>query len=165
MEREDGGRARILQRPLLDHEARAAAALLARLEEEAHGAGEAPGFRGQHYGGTQQTGYMPVMAAGVGHAGIGRGVRLTALVLHRQRIHVGPQGDAGARLVRRQCGDNAGFPHPRADVHAGQPPQPFGHAFRRAVLLEGGFGVGMQVTPEGDQFRQQFLEARFGKIL
>ena len=52
------------------------------------GAGEVPCL-GEIFSGAKQHRGVPVMAAGVHLARIGRAVRQVGLLIHRQRVHVG----------------------------------------------------------------------------
>ena len=61
----EGGVGQRVEQPVVEHEAGAVEALLARLEHEAHFAGQLVGARGEHPGGAGEHGRVGVVAAGV----------------------------------------------------------------------------------------------------
>ena len=147
---EDGFGREFLKEAVGNHGGRAAAAFFGGLEDEVDGAVEVA-VGGQVLGGGQQGGGVAVVAAAVhlaGHAaGVGEGVGLG----HGQRVHVGAQGDgaaAAAGVAPEDDADDAGFAHAAQGGDA-----PFGEFLHDqlggAVLFVGGFGVGVQITPQG----------------
>ena len=82
----------LLEQAVLDHLARAAAALFGRLENQVHRAVKIA-VLGQVLRGGQQHGGVAVMAAGVHLAGVLAGVGKGVELLHRQGVHVGPQAN------------------------------------------------------------------------
>ncbi|MGY4458816.1 hypothetical protein ACVWYI_002776 [Bradyrhizobium sp. LB13.1] len=95
-----------VEQPGRDHRARAAKTFFRRLEDEVDRAAPA-GVGGEQRGGAEQRSGMPVMAAGMHHAGIFRAVGQARVFGDRQRIHVGAQADAALRVATRQGRDDA----------------------------------------------------------
>ena len=86
---------------LVDHQAGAVPALLARLEHEDHVAGELLAVRAQHPGGADEHRGVQVVAAGV-HDAVDAAAELQAgLLLHRQRVHVAAQQHRRSVAVAR----------------------------------------------------------------
>ena len=92
--------AEALHHAVLDHLAAAAAALFGGLEDHHGGAGEVARL-GEIFRGAEQHRGVPVMAAGVHLARVGRAVREVCLLIHRQRVHVGAQPDGFAAAALR----------------------------------------------------------------
>ena len=89
----------ILHAALGNHPRPAAVALLVRLEEELHRPGQGLPPPLEKLRRSQQGGHMEVVAAGVHHPRILRGVGQSRLFLDRQGIHVRPE----AQTFPRQC--------------------------------------------------------------
>ena len=145
------------EEPLLDHRLAAALALLGRLEDHVHRPGEVRLF-GEAAGGAEQHGRVPVVAAGVHLAGNGRAIVAAGRLLDVERVEVGAQADRPlARAIALDRADDAGLGDPFGDL---DPPaaQRVGDELRRAGLLEAGFGMAMDVAPDGDQLRLIGLE-------
>ena len=81
-----------VEEPVIDHRLCPCAPLLSRLEDQDHGAVEIPRL-GQIFGGPQQHGGVPVMAAGMHLARHFRGIGQPRRFLDGQRIHIGAQAD------------------------------------------------------------------------
>ncbi len=106
---------------------------------------------------------MQVVAAGVHHRDLGAGVvgggrgarvRQARGLLHRQGVHVGAEHDHGALAVA-QDGDHAGAAHAGGDLPVALRREPLRDQGRRALLLEGELGVGVQVLVVGLQGGEQ----------
>ena len=138
-----------VEQPVLQHGERAADALLARLEDEMHGALEG-GRGGEIPGSAQQHGGVAVVAAGVHQPRLAAAIRQVGLLLHRQAVHVGAQADRLAARAALQHADHAGLAD--APVHLDAPLGELGRDdLRRAVLLQPDLRVGMQVAADGGQ--------------
>src|SRR5438132_3087531 len=85
VEREDRVTGEPVEQTLFDHDPAAASALFGRLEDQAHGAREIPGRR-EISGGAEQHRRMPVMAAGMHPAIVGRAVGEVVQLVDRQRV-------------------------------------------------------------------------------
>jgi hypothetical protein len=97
---------------------------------------------------------MPVMAAGMHLVRDRRGVVEVVLLLQVQRIHVGAQADRLlARPIALQRADHAG--RGEATMHLDAPRgELVGHDLGRPLLLEGGFGMTVDVTTDGGEVGQ-----------
>ena len=138
-----------VEHAFLDHHPRAALVLLGRLKDEMHRAGEIARL-GQISRGAEQHRGVAVVAAGMHPARMPRGVREAVLLRDRQRVHVGAQRDCSSARVRRagQRPDHAGAGDAALDVDAERVEQPRDDV-GGAMLLEGGFRVGVQIAPPG----------------
>ena len=138
-----------IEQALLDHHARAALAFLGRLEDEMHGAVEAPCARELLRRAEQHRG-VAVVPAGVMHARVAARVWRAPELGDRQRVHVGAQADAARAAAVAQSAHHASARE--AFVHL-QPEQ----AQRRrddargAPLLEPQLRVRMQVPAQGHE--------------
>ena len=142
----DGLHGELLEQALVHHHPAATLVFLGRLEDEVNGSLELAGL-GQVAGGAKQHGRVAFVAAGVHLArGPGLVVELVGL-LDEECVHVGPQPHRRP-VARAQRADDAG---PRqAPVHRyAEFIEPPGDEVGRALLLEGGFGMGVQVPPPG----------------
>ena len=153
VQRVDGVAGKALEQPLLDHHARAAAALLGGLEDEVHGAVETP-RAGEMLGCAEQHRGVAVMAAAVVHAGTAAGMRQARLLGDRQRVHVCTQSDGPAAAAMAQGADHAGAGKSLVHLEPEQA-QRVGDDAGRALLLEGELRVRVQVAPQRDQIGQQ----------
>ena len=147
-----------LEQAVLEHGARAAQALLGRLEDEVHCAVESPGG-GEVARRAQQHGGVAVVAAGVHAPGVLRAVREGVGFFDRQRVHVGAQAHAARRVAVAQHPDHAGAAHAamHLDAEAGEL---LGHQGGGAGLLEAELGVGVDVSPPGLHLAVAFLDER-----
>ncbi|KAG0772841.1 hypothetical protein G6F21_014420 [Rhizopus arrhizus] len=94
------------------------------------------------------------MTATVHQARLGGLVTEVVILGHGQGVHVGAQPDhapAVAALAANHA-HHAGLAQPRVDFQAPFT-QAFGHQVRRARLLEGQFGMGMDIPAQRGQFR------------
>ena len=132
-----------------DVDGAAGQALLGRLEDQPHPAGQAVGELGQGQAGAEQDGGVHVVAAGVADPRHRGAVGHVLLVLQGQRVQVGPQGHrrpvAGAD-VADQPGAGGQQAGPQAHGLQAAGDQGGGLAFGHPEL-----GVGVEVTPEVDQ--------------
>ncbi|MFB0490379.1 hypothetical protein ABIE45_002965 [Methylobacterium sp. OAE515] len=139
-----------LEQPVLQHGPGAAAAFLGRLEHEHRGAVEVAGL-GEVAGRADQHRGVPIMAAGVHLAGIGRAVGEVGLLLDGQGVHVGAQADAlpvvGTALEQAH--------HPGAAdaaMHlAAEFLEEIGHDAGGAHLLKAELRMGVQIAAQGSQ--------------
>ena len=95
---------------------------------------------------------MAVVAAGVHAPGVAGMVGEVVLLVDRQRVHVGAQADRPLAGAGAQHPDHAGL----ADAAMGFDTEGFealGHQRGGAVLLEGEFRVGVDVTADGGDLR------------
>ena len=76
-----------IEQPIRQHRQCAAAAFFGRLKNQVQRAAEI-GMLGQVFRRAQQHGGVPVMAAGVHLAGLGRGVGQACRLVDRERIHI-----------------------------------------------------------------------------
>jgi hypothetical protein len=137
------------EQAVVDHLARAAAALFGRLEDQVDRAVEIA-LLGKVLGGCEQHGGMAVVAAGVHLAGVLAFVFERVVLLHGQGVHVGAQANgaaAGAAVAPVHDADHAGGAHPTVDGDA-----PFrelaGHQIGGAHFFKAQFGVGVDVTAQ-----------------
>ncbi len=133
--------------------------LLRRLEEEADAPRQPPssGLLGQELGRTQQARDVDIVAAGVHHARNLRGIGDLVLLLDRQGIHIGPQGDGRTRdSGRHQIGHYSCLGHTGM---AGDPQlgQPAGDQLSRAVFLKSQLGMAVNLAAQGNQYVAQRL--------
>ncbi len=138
-----------LEQAVLDHLARAAAALFGRLEDAHHRAVEIA-RAGQELRCRQQHGGVAVVAAGVHLAGVLAGVGEGVELGHRQGVEVGAQADHAAIPPRVAAVDHPHHPGlAQAAMHLHAPGrQPRRHHVRRALLLKAQFGMRVQITPQ-----------------
>ena len=94
------------EQPLGDHHARAVGALLAGLEHEDDGAGEAVAPSGEQPGGGRQHRGVQVVPAGVHGAVDLGGERQPGVLVHRQRVHVRAHEHRRSRPRAAQDGDD-----------------------------------------------------------
>ena len=139
-----------LEEPVGEHRAGAAEPLLGRLEDEHRGAVEGPRL-GEVARRAEQHRGVPVMAAGVHLAGLGRGVGKPGRLLDRQRVHVGAKPDAA--IVAALPFEHADHPGPAdAAMHRDAPGgELFGDDRGGALLLEADLRMGVEVVPPGDE--------------
>ncbi len=142
-----------LEQAILDHHRRPAFRFLGRLEDE-HGDAVEIRVVGQVAGGAEQHGGMAVVAAGVHLALVFRVMREFVQFAQRQRVHVGAQANHAGRGAGAQHADHTGFGDAAMDFQA-IAFQLAGHDVGRPVLVEGQFGMGMDVTAQGRQFGQE----------
>ncbi|ESU48690.1 hypothetical protein P376_3332 [Streptomyces sp. HCCB10043] len=130
---------RRVEDPLVDHDLRAALALLAGLEHEHHVPGQlrAPGR--QQPGGADEAGGVEVVAAGVHTAVEDGGVREPGLLLDGQRVHVAAQQDGGAGAAAAQHGGDGAESRTEGDL--------------QAEALQGGEDLGLRTGQIEAEFR------------
>ncbi len=154
----DGFHREAREQALLDHHPGAAVGLLGGLEDEHHRALEIA-MRGKVFRRSQQHRGMPVVAAGVHAAFMPRTMREQVLLVHRQRVHVGAQGDCPVSLAAPQHSDHAG---------AGEAAMRFYTARREeirdlaggAMLVESQFRMRVQIVAQRHQLLACGLDAR-----
>ena len=153
--------AEAVHHPVLDHGAAAGAALLRRLEDEHRRAGEAARL-GQVARRAEQHGGVPVMAAGMHLAGRLRGPGLAALLVDRQRVHVGAQADdAPASRSPAPFSTPTTPVRPMPSTTSSQPKraQLRRHVGRRAVHVVEQLRMAVEVAPPGGDLVVQVGEA------
>ena len=134
----------LLEQAVLDHLARAAAALFGRLEDQVHGTVEVAVFR-HVLGGRQQHRRVAVVAAGVHLSLVDAGMREGVDLGHGQRVHVGAQADGTGTGAVFQDADDARSAH--SPVYRNAPLGELGsHHVGGAHFLEAQFRMGMNVT-------------------
>ena len=130
-----------------DHGAHAADGFFGWLEHQLHGSGELRRQVLQQRGDAEQGGRVYVVAAGVHQAGVGAGEGQAGRLLDRQRVHIRSDCQHWARAAAVNQAYDAGFTHLRLMLDA--EPCQFGRDDARgANLLEGEFGMGMDVAPD-----------------
>ena len=122
------------------------------LEDESHLARDLVAVLDQQLGRTEQHRRVPVVPAGVHHAGAGRHVRNHVLLENRQGIDVRPQHDdlAGRGAVKPRHHRRARRP---LDLEAAERSQGLLDERRGLVLLERQLGVRVQVPAPRDRAR------------
>src|SRR5205085_6321845 len=95
----------------------AAIALFAGLKDEMHGAFEIARL-GEIACRAQQHRRVPVMAAGMHQAVMGRAVREIVVLLHRQAVYIGSESDRAQRIAAPDRADNAGLGKPTMHLAA-----------------------------------------------
>ena len=156
---------RVVERALLEHQARAAAlagrrALLGGLEHEQHRAGQPVARARERLGDTEQDRGVRVVSARVHHADLAtligranaRRERKTGLLGDRQRIHVGAQRHDRALRGAAQHRHHARVRHLRAHVEA-ELAQPLRDERGGAHLAIAELGVLVQIAPPRDHLR------------
>ncbi|MPM26106.1 hypothetical protein SDC9_72607 [bioreactor metagenome] len=140
----------LLEQAVLDHLARAAAALFRGLEDQVDGAVEIA-VLGEILRRRQQHRRVTVVAAGVHLACVLAGVLEGVELLHGQRVDVGAQAHgvaAGAAVAALDDADHAGLAQAAMDGNA-----PLGelgrHQIGRAHFFKTQFGVSVDVAPHG----------------
>ena len=146
------------------HPGRALGRFLGRLKQQPHPRRELIGQGRQQPRHPQAHGGVDVVAAGVHQALVARGKGHPRALLHRQGIHIHPQGHqrgqpAGTIALGPQLRQHPGAAHPLLHTPA-QAPQLPGHQRGRLVLVAAELGVSVQVTPQGNQLRQGSLQRR-----
>src|SRR5690625_3203390 len=99
---------------------------------------------------TEKTSRMNVVTAGMHHARHCRPVGDVLLVLDRQRVEVGAQGDHLAGLASPQRRNDTAATYARPDFQA-QLAMERGDLLRGSLLLEGEFRVHVEVAAKGDE--------------
>jgi hypothetical protein len=138
-----------VEQALLHHLPCAAAAFFGRLEDEGDGAVEiAHACKVARC--AEQHGRVAVVSARVVHTRMPADVGDFASLVDRKRVHVGAKPDHPVRRAMAQHADHArsrnAFVHFEPELL-----QCGGHEPRGAAFLEGQFGMGMQVAPEGHE--------------
>ncbi len=135
----------------------ARAAFFGGLKKEGDGAGAVRDF-GEDASDTQQVGSVPVVPAGVHFSLVGRGVVKPGLLVDRQRVDIGTQGDwvelLGGRDGSGEVSGDAGAACEAGDmrdIHRGEfaCDHPAG-----AALLVPEFGMAVQVTADRNEGRE-----------
>ena len=136
----------LLEQTIFDHGAGTADAFLRRLEDEDHLAKKMSRGR-QVFRRAEQHDGMPVVAAGMHAAFVGRAVRECIRLHDGQRVHVRAQTDRGGLVTDPQHADNAGLAY--APMHFDAEFLQFlRHEVSSAPLLEAEFRMGVNiVTP------------------
>ncbi len=157
VQRVDGVAREALEQALLDHHARAAAALFGGLEDEVHRAIEAPRAR--------ELAALRRAASRCGRHGRSRGARRHggwhARSATARRSAARPCRRAGRRRGRLlPWRKRADTPVPAIPSVTSSPSRRKSgrHDARGAPLLEGQFGVRVQVAPQGDQWGQEVVD-------
>ena len=136
-----------IEQTVLQHGARASAALLRRLKDQNCGAGEVARV-GEVLCGAEQHGGVTVMAAGVHLARHGRFVGKIGLLLDRQRIHVGAQPDhLAASFAPPDDADDAGSADAGRHFVAAKAFELLRDRRRGAMHVVQKFRMGMEVLP------------------
>jgi hypothetical protein len=142
--------------PVGDHGGRALQHLLRRLEHQQHAPGQHRRHALEHLRHAEQRGRVDVVAAGMHLPGRGAGEGQPRFLGDRQRVHVGPDGKRRPRPPALDPAEHARPPDPRPvrDAEARE--------FRRddaggPHLLEGEFGMGVDVAAQRDEPRLQGL--------
>ena len=156
---------RILQRPLLHHQRRAAfftlgRAFFGRLEEEFDRAGDLVAHAGQDFRHAEEDGHVRVVPAGVHHADflpvVGRLHRRLErhvdLLDHRQRVHVRAQRHYASRLAALEDADYAGVRDGRLHLDA-ERFEAIGDQLRGAELAVAELGMLVDVAAALDDLR------------
>ncbi len=145
----DLGNVETVQDPLLHHDLRTAAALFGRLKNEGDPPCKIAGLR-QIARGTQQHGRVPVVAAGMHLARIGRGIVKARLLIHRQGIHIGTQSNCRPGRLAVQNGHHTRGRNPFVDFIHPEFAQTRHNKRRRLVAVELQLWVRMQMpAPRG----------------
>ena len=139
-----------LEKPVLEHGARAAQALLGGLEDQDRLPIEISRLREVARGAEEDRG-VAVMAAAMEAVGNGRAPRKIGVLLHRQGIHIGAKADAAAiALSAIHHADDAGPAD--AAMHLDAPTlQLLGDEIGGTLLLEADFRMRMNIAPNGGQ--------------
>jgi hypothetical protein len=127
--------------------------LLGRLEEEPHrGAGgiEVVAQIAQGQRRPEKRGGVDVVAARVAYVRADRGEVEAGSLPDRQRVDVGPQGHAEARIGRAKVGDQTGARQPPHGY--GRLPQSVRQDRRGPLFLVAQFGMLVEVAPDVDEF-------------
>ena len=173
---EDRADLRCLHAALGDHELRAIDsvfrhALLGGLEEELHRAGNAIAHSREHLRHAHQDRGVRIVPAGVHHATFPAGPlvarfaaeRHVGFFPHRQRVHVGAQGDDGPRASAAQHADDAGVRDLLAHIEA-QRSQVVRDELRRAQLPVAQLGMLVDVAAPRDHFRGHGVRRGFDVV-
>ncbi len=138
-----GLRAEAVEHAALDHAPGAAELLLGRLEEEHVATRQVVGPSGHHLRHRQQDRSMGVVAAGV-HLPVDRRAEVEVdLLLHRQRVDVGPDEHGATGPATGQGGDGSRRGRARLDLQP-ERTQPVDDQPAGLVLLEAELGVGVE---------------------
>jgi hypothetical protein len=169
VEGEDRLRLLLLEQSLLEHQAGApllagGGPLLGRLEDEQHAPRQVGADRGEDGGDAELHRGVDVVAAGVGHSDVspqelvtlGRLEGEVGLLGHRQRVHVGADGDQRAGLASLEQGDHAGLGDAGARLEP-EAPQVGGDQLGRLALAVRELGVLMDVMPHLDELGRGLL--------
>jgi hypothetical protein len=117
---------------------------------------------GEGQGGAEQDRGVRVVTAGVGYPGDGRGERPAGVLLQRERIHIGAQGQAWPRRadIADQTGAGGQFARFQTGLH-----QPGLDEFGGAVLGAGQFRIGVDVAAPADQIVTVVTQPRLDRRL
>ena len=130
-------------------------ALLGRLEEEDHGAGDVGAHPAEDLGDPERDRHVPVVPAGVLHVGHRRLVGHVDQFGDGQRVHVRPHGDHLAWPPSLQHADDAGDANLLTDLVEAEGAEAIGDQLRRACLAEPELGVAMDVAARLDEAGRQ----------
>jgi hypothetical protein len=145
-----------LKKSIFDHGLRAPTTLLGGLKDEHNPAMEVSVFHEQGCR-CQQHGGMPIVPTGMHLSCIPAGMGEYILLGHRKRIHVRPKTDTLHAIrgwARTRPIDDSHHPSlsdSLCDLIDPQESELLGDPSRGALLLETQFGVGMNVSPKGDE--------------
>jgi hypothetical protein len=149
VEREDRVARKLIEQPFFDHDPAAAPALFGRLEDQVHGALEIPGRR-KISGGAEQHRRVPVVAAGVHAAVMGRAVGEIVQLLDRQRVHIGAQPNRTGRIAVANGADHPGAGEPAVYL-APELGQPGRDEVSGALLGKSELRMGMNIASDRSQ--------------
>ena len=141
----DGLGREALEQPFLHHGLATAEAFLGGLEDEIDRAGKVAGL-GQVSRRTQQHRRVPIMAAGVHGAVVGRAVGDVVPFEDRQRVHVGAERDGALARRAFQDAHHAGLREPAMHRNA-EGLEFLGHDGCGALLLETQFRMSVDIAP------------------
>ena len=153
-------RRELLEQPVVDHPARARAALFARLKHEMDGAGQLRQLL-EHARGAEQHHGMAVMAARMHDPVRARRIREVVGFVDRQRVQIGAQHDAAARIGTGQARDHARATQP-ARHRVTERFKLAGDDVGRPVFLESQLGMRMQVSAQLRPVRTVRVQRRVG---
>jgi hypothetical protein len=157
MKSKDGVGDRISECAIIKHRWRTARDLLGRLKDEQHVPGEHCAQSTQHASHRQEDRNVAIVATGVHHTGIPRGVGDLILLLDRQGVDVGTERDEAAVGATAEATDYASPPDAFTNLQP-EAAQRGGDASGRAVLLEGELRVGVQLSTKGHQLITGLLD-------
>ncbi len=148
---------RTIKDPVLAHQLASGATFLGRLKDEAHAPWQRRllGDSCQNARGAEQDRGVSVVPAGVHLAVRPGGPGDTGQFVDRQGVHIRSERDRGA-LGAREMTEDSGATGQITDVLDARILQSGTNDLRGANLLEGKFGMGVQVMTEGDQIIEFF---------
>jgi len=139
---EDGVGGGLTKDAIIEHRWRTAGDLLGRLKDKEDVAGERCALATQQPSNRQEDRDVAIVATGVHHPSVPRGVGNLVLFLDRQGVDVGPERDQASAGATAEAADYAGLTNALTNLDP-KGAQRFGNTGGRAALLKGELRISM----------------------